>query len=131
MTDLTNSELFKDLVSFKMEGYDIDLHNDFRCVQLIYLNTQKKLTLIFENVKIIKIGKKICIIFDDVIIEKIDAQFNGAAPESSIELFYRGRFQVGDKLIDTNENNQNYFYLEFVKGLSMELFARYVKVLEI
>jgi hypothetical protein len=131
MIDLTNSELFKDLVCFKMHEHDIDLHNDFRCIQLLYLNTKKKLTLIFENIKRVKIAKKICIIFDDVIIEKMDVQFIGVASESSMELFYRGRFQVDDKLFDTNETNQSYFYLEFVDGLSLELFARFVKVLEI
>jgi hypothetical protein len=47
MIDLTNSELFKDLVCFKTEGDDIDLHNDLRCTQLLYLNNEKKLKLVF------------------------------------------------------------------------------------
>jgi hypothetical protein len=72
MIDLTNSELFKDLVCFKMEGDDIDLHNDLRCTQLLYLNNEKKLKLVFESVQRVKIVKKICIVFEDVIIEKID-----------------------------------------------------------
>ena len=127
--DLTDAELFKNLVEIQNNGIYIDLHNDYYCSQLIY-EPGKSNDLLLEFSLIGKENpfKKIEIVFSDIKIKKMSLQLlNNFHNNLTIDNIYRGRFQVGDELYERSKNGRSYYYMDFVEGCAIELFARFVK----
>jgi hypothetical protein len=128
MIELTNSELFSWLTEITIRNRFFDLHNEFTCTLFSYNSQSKRLDIeFFSNDKDVKLF----FFFEESEVKKININY---APEdaSTVNNFYRGRFDLGDGLSEYFEDGSAYFYLEFENGdafeiKAMKLFADYVQ----
>lgn len=109
--DLTESELFENLLETSNELSHIDLHNDFTCVALNY--SDEGLSLKFQNDK----GQGyVTVQFEEVVIFKLQMPLRSL----TIDNFHRGRYELDGKLYDEYKGKKC-FYIEFYEGGSIEL----------
>jgi hypothetical protein len=109
--DITNSELLKSLIDIdynKNTSYDI--HNDFD-LEAINYSEDKLFTMIFCSTD--NSGTILKIIFLDVAFINFDINFKNN--NSTIDNFYRGRYEYNGKLYDEYKNKKC-FYIEFYEG---------------
>ena len=123
MIDITNSELFKDLTSLNYENQIIDLHNEYECLCFKYISSSESLEFVFESrdSEILKIY--FIIIFEQVEIEVANFYFKRTESSSTINIFYRGRFELNGKLFEFDSLGKKYWYLEFETGDKLEIFS--------
>lgn len=114
---LENVELFKFLTEFELDNTYCDLHNEFKCFQISYIKND--LNLYFKHNK-----KEITIkfTFQNTLFDEFEYIFENNI-DLTLDLMYRGKCEVNDKLIETNENNQSYFYIEFVDNVIIKLWC--------
>jgi len=128
--DLTNSELFKSFSEFEHEALYIDLHNEFYCKSILFSNETRQLILFFKPNKYCacKINS-VEVVFGDCSIEKYFSNLDKTGPESqTIDMMYRGRFEMNNgELEEVSNNGLYYYYINFLPDVSFELFARSVK----
>jgi hypothetical protein len=124
--NLTEAELFKNLIEIQDVGIYIDLHNDYSCSRLLYDPAQSGDLLIeFLLIGSEKPFKKVEIVFGDVRVTKMSLQlFDGIHINLTIDNMYRGRFQLGDALYEYSNSGRSYYYVDFYEGYAIELFAR-------
>ncbi|SKC85113.1 hypothetical protein [Ohtaekwangia koreensis] len=114
--DLTESELFGNLLEAKDDLFHIDLHNDYTCVNVTFF--ADILELKFQNDK----GQGYVILrFKDVIILKMQIPLRTLI----IDNFHRGRYELNGELYDEYEEKKC-FYIEFYEGGAIELLCRQV-----
>lgn len=104
MIDLTQKELFEDLLTVKLDDEFIDLHNDFNCEEFIYDNTGCFLKLLFKG------NGQISLTFVNVEITKLNVSFGSDADAGILNNFYRGRFEINGKLYEYKEDGRWYFF---------------------
>lgn len=120
MIELKNVELFKDLTTIEQNGIVLDLHNDFTCAIVDYDKNEKLLHIGFiSNID----GGKICLRFEGVTIVKLNLIFNKIKDKSTINILYRGRFEIDGSLFEYSKLQESYFYMEFEEGDSFEFFT--------
>lgn len=125
--DLTESELFKNLVETTMEDIYIDLHNDYNCSGINYKGADKNLVLLFE--KIDRSKPFISIRFENTVFDIVNLNFKSILKSLTLDNFYRGRFEIDNSLKEYSDEGQGYFYLEFYEDCSIQLFSNSVKLL--
>lgn len=117
--DVTHTVLFDTLLSGEIGDMYYDLHNDFECIRLSYSLMERKLELRFTND-----DNRIVITFHDARLGA--CSFNPTQPGSTIDLFYRGRFEMNNNLHEMTSKAEYYYYLEFLEDTKLEVFARQV-----
>ena len=128
MIDITNTEVLKDLSSFDYVNQFIDLHNDYECLSLKYFKEKKEFQLSFEPRIKNLISNRITIFFEEIEISKCCIYFSRTIDSSTLNIFYRGRFETDGKLLELNSDNKTYWYIEFEDGDILELFPSKVLV---
>ncbi len=115
MIDLTQVELFEFQLIFHMEDRIVDLHNDYKCETIIYDFEKQLLRCSF-------IGElRIFLDFGGASVKKINVLFERTLDSSTLNSFYRGRFEQNGNLLEFTEDGKGYYYLEFENGDSFEL----------
>jgi len=112
------AELLENLAQIEVKGVFYDIHNDYDFDRLIFKNNS--LTFEFRE---INSSKLFSYLFLEVKIEELKLW----EKIDSIDNLYRGRFEQNNTLIEKNEDDQYYFYLEFVSGLNIEFWAKELK----
>lgn len=117
--DVTHTALFDTLLSGEIGDMYYDLHNDFECIRITYSLIEKKLELRFTNDD------------DRIIITFHDARLGGCSlhptqARSTMDLFYRGRFEMNNNLHEMTSKGEYYYYLAFLEQDKLEVFARQV-----
>lgn len=122
MIDLTNKELFEDITYIVILGENFDLHNDFKCIGVKYSENERRCSFFFKKVS--EEEKPVMLLlFEDAIISKCELNFQEGFTSTTLNLFYRGRFELDGKLFEKTESNEKYFYIEFETGGKFEFLA--------
>ena len=129
MTDLTGSELFKDLASFKLDDEIIDLHNSYNCIDIVFDAVVNELKIVFEHIS--EAGNKVGLVFENVSIRKMSIKLNRTPDSQTLNILYRGRFEVNNVLYEYSSLQQSYFYFEFEEGDAFEVFSDKVFALKL
>jgi hypothetical protein len=126
--ELTNFELFKSFTGFEKEGIHIDLHNEFDCNAIEYSREQKQFKLSFKpNAYYTQNVKNVEVIFEDCCIQNYSAKHDGVnADLGTIDLMYRGRFELSSEQLSETLNGRYYYYINLLPNTNFELFARRV-----
>jgi len=126
--DLTHSELFKNFAEIESQGLYIDLHNEFKCDSINFKDQKRELSLSFKvEADFIKKVKQVDIIFENITIESFSLKNDENPDKWTIDNIYRGRFEKGgDSLSEISDNGRYYYYIDFCKEYSFELFAKTV-----
>ena len=120
MFEITNAKLFEDLVEFEFEGAMVDLHSDYLCVQI----------KLFEN-------STLCVFYFKHREEKGSIEIHFCSPRLSelnidwplnenasiLEAFYRGRYEESTELKEVTKSNEKIYYLHFIEGININVFA--------
>jgi|GEM_PF-1432682 len=125
MIELSNVKLFDDLTLIKKEDQVIDLHNNYVCNTLKYDDNYKLLEVIFVSREETR-SSKVLLVFKKVLIAKFNFLLVNSEDSSTLNTFYRGRFEKENQLFERTIDNEKYFYIEFEKGDFIELFAEEV-----
>jgi hypothetical protein len=132
MIELTDVELFKDLTLIEQDGNTYDLHNDYDCIDLSYDKESESINIVFEKHSSKSLGNdKICLLFKNVTVAKFYLFFIRTEDTSTINSFYRGKFENDGELFERSSGGAGYFYIEFEKGDKFEFFSKKVLLLEI
>lgn len=117
-------EFFKDLSQYSYDGQYYDLHNNYDCQKISFING----VLLVEFINIVD-GALLSLKFTDVKITKA-LLFNSRNVEGSttIDNIYRGRMEMDGELIDVSKDGRAYFYLEFYEGQVFEFWAQSVGI---
>jgi hypothetical protein len=126
--NLTDIELFKDLTSVEVEDRVIDLHNNYNCRSINYTIDNKTIEILFE-LRDTKLNK-LCLLFEGAVIAKSSYFFNRTTDASTINSFYRGKFEANGGLLEYSVSGESYFYMEFEEGDTIEMFAKKVTLSE-
>jgi len=126
--DLTNFELFKNFAEFKVDDCHVDLHNEFDCQSIYFWSAKKQLTLSFKPNEYCKQKiNSVEVVFDDCIIECYSAKLNSDTDSDTIDVMYRGRFEIdNEELAEASDNGMNYYYIHLLPDTIFELFAKSV-----
>lgn len=114
--DLNSSELFQSLLEIDYDGHFFDLHNDYDLCKVNFSIERNELSLIFSEVRR---EKKITIIFEDVKI--IDLEIPTGI-DLTLDNFYRGRYEFENKLYD-EFYEKKCFYIDFDGNGKLNLLA--------
>lgn len=118
-------ELFKNLCQWDLEPDNYrDLHNDFACVGIEFAG--RSLHLQFQELA--KSAQKLDIEFTDVDLIRISIDFRNPIANLTIDNLHRGRFEINGSLIEADEEERGYFYLQFYEGPEMEFWSKSVYV---
>lgn len=128
MIELTDAELFKDLVLIDQDGIAFDVHNDYDCINMTYEKKEPSLILYFEasSKKETTSCKRIRVEFKEATLVKFDLILNRTTDSATINNIYRGRFEQEGKLLEYSDDGARYFYIEFETGDKVELFSKQV-----
>jgi hypothetical protein len=121
-------ELFKDLTWLQQKNKVFDLHNDYNCVSINYDLARRITEIIFESINS-KLNK-LCLLFEESSIVKFIFFLNKSGDASTINSFYRGRFETSEGLAEYSASGGRYFYIEFEEGDIIEMFAQRVTLFE-
>lgn len=114
--DITNFQLFENMLFFEMGNTHYDLHNEYDFEKTIFSN--EKLEIFFKKQDI-----SIVMTFLNVEIKGFDIMQFRIDSELVIDNLYRGRFLDDGQLLEKDQLNRNYFYLEFTQSAKLEFFS--------
>ncbi|OJW45487.1 MAG: hypothetical protein BGO56_02050 [Sphingobacteriales bacterium 48-107] len=123
MVSAITLEILKDLLQLEYQNKYYDIHNDYNCARISYL--EKKLFLFLEK---IDASASMIILFnqvDLVVFNTYPTKDNG-----TIDSFYRGRTFMNEALVEETEDEKGYFYLEFYEGQKIEFWAKSLEIQE-
>jgi len=123
MLSITNYKLFEDISEFLFEGHRVNLHDDFECTQIKFVGESGLFVFTFKH---LEERQFVELQFHNARLSSLDFNFPLNANASTLEIFYRGRFEEDGILKEVTINNEKIFYLEFNEGVAINLFARQV-----
>lgn len=100
-----------------------DLHNDFYCSGINFSSVKPRFVLTFLPLDVGRNLPKVVLIFENVNIGKIELYSSNVVDSTTINNFYRGRYQVGNELREETPNKEVIFYIEFENANKWELFC--------
>lgn len=113
---LVQKPILESLTIIDIEGFIIDLHNDFLCDSFCMEN--KNVNISFVNEK----GKRvfICLLGADIVKQDISFDFSGPI---ILDNFYKGRVLIDNILKDINNDGRHCFYIHFNESIYLEILA--------
>lgn len=108
-------DILQNLLQHNYLNVYFDFHNNYDCIEISL--KEDMLTLIFKECLTLDIVK---MTFLEVKITffKMNHQNSIGIPD----LLYRGRYMMGNELIEYSEN-KGYFYLDFEEGVQLEFWS--------
>lgn len=114
-------ELFKDITEIDVNGYCVDLHNDYDCLKLQFSGNE--LLMSFKSIRDNSKYSFVVLQFKAVDIQKLQLNFGVEAQHKTIDRLHRCRFlQVGE-LIEYSKEGKAFYALEFCEGYAVEFFT--------
>jgi hypothetical protein len=126
MIDLSNAELFLDLTTIDYDGSFFDLHNEYECTEINYNLFEKSINFLFQPRASAQIKKDLYLLFEDATIANCTINLKRTADSGTLDLFYRGRYEIADKIFETSSDGENIFYVNFIEGDSFIIFSKKV-----
>lgn len=123
MVNAITFEILKDLLQVEYQNKYYDIHNDYTCERISYL--EKKLFLFLKR---IDGSNRLIILFNQVDLAVFDTYL--MEDNCTIDSFYRGRAFMNGVLIEVTEDGRGYFYLEFYEGQKIEFWAKSLEIQE-
>jgi hypothetical protein len=123
MIELTDEMLFKDLTFIERNGNKYDLHNDYKCVIFDYNKENETLNIVFEARVSKSENLRVGLTFKEVTIAKFEMFFTRTEDTSTLNSFYRGRFEKDGKFFEYSATGARYFYIEFEQGDKIEFYS--------
>jgi hypothetical protein len=123
MLSITDYKLFEDISEFLFDGHRINLHDDFECTQIQFFGESGLFLFTFTHLEERQIVE---LQFHNARLSSLDFNFPLNTNASTLEIFYRGRFEEDGILQEVTINNEKMFYLEFNEGVVINLFAKQV-----
>lgn len=117
MEDLTERELFLSLDNVEVDGFNVDLHNDYKCESVNFDNETEVLTLLFNG------ERTILLQFEQASIAKLKLVMTDVLELGTLDLCYRGRFLEKGVLKEKTAQGAYYYYISFWEGTMLEVFA--------
>lgn len=119
--DISNSELFENLLEVNNKDLYIDIHNDFDLKSISYLleTNTLELTLLHTDV-----SNELYICFENVKFIELDITQN---IDLTLDNFHRGKFELDGKLYD-DYLGKKCFYLEFYDDGKLSLLAEKIYI---
>ena len=126
MIDLSNAELFLDLTTINYDGSFFDLHNDYEGADINYNLFEKTISFLFQPRASAQLKKDLYLLFEDATIANCTINLKRTADSSTLDLFYRGRYEIADKIVEISSAGENIFYVNFIEGDSFIIFSKKV-----
>jgi len=121
-------DLFKNLCDWDLNPDEYwDLHNDFECVRII--NEKGLLKFVFKSIS--DATNFLYLEFMDTELTHLDLSLAEPLATLTLDNVYRGRFQVNGDLIEFDQQQRGYFYLEFYEGPMFEFWSSGVSLIKI
>lgn len=132
MINLFDTNLFEYLTSIQEGNSFFDIHNNFVCTNFSYKQDTKRLKILFKNTSNNERDvNEVCIIFNRATIVGFELYLSRINDSSTLNDFYRGRFETSEGLAEYSQLNEAYFYLEFERGDKFEVLAQEVLFFQI
>lgn len=122
-TSAKHIELFKNLSQFDLGNVYYDFHNDFDCIKVAFEND----CLLFLFKKITE-GDLILLKLENIDLVSFEFENFSEFKNLTIDNLYRGRFEMAGQLIELNDKEKSYFYVDFVEAIKIELWCENVIV---
>jgi hypothetical protein len=123
MVSITNYKLFEDISEFLFDGHRVNLHDDFECTQIQFVDESGLFVFTFTQLEERQVVE---LQFHNARLSNLDIHFPLNTNASTLEIFYRGRFEEDGILQELTIDNEKIFYLEFNEGIVINLFAKEV-----
>lgn len=114
-------ELFKDVTEIEVNGYCVDLHNDYDCVKLRF--SHNELLMSFKSIRNNSKYPLVMLQFKAVEIKKLQIDFGVETQHKTIDRLHRCRFLHNGELIEYSKAGKSFYALEFCEGHAVEFFA--------
>ena len=114
-------ELFKDLTEMDINGYCVDLHNDYDCLKLRL--SDDELLMSFKSIRDNSKYPLVILQFKAVEIKKLHVDFGVEAQHKTIDRLHRCRFLQNEVLIEYSNEGKAFYALEFCEGYAIEFFT--------
>lgn len=118
------SELFQSLVEIDVNGFCIDLHNDYDCISFTYGGDLQEFQINFRSIKVDTPYPSVSLKFEQVVFQKINAELIVTPESQTIDNIYRGRFEAGGNLHEFTTDGKSFYCLEFLEAYSFWFFAK-------
>ena len=126
MIDLTNAELFLDLTTINYDGFFFDLHNDYECADINFSLSEKTIGFLFQPRGSAQLKKDLYLLFEGATIANGTINLKRTADSSTLDLFYRGRYEIAGELFEISSEGDNVYYVNFIEGDSFIIFSKKV-----
>jgi hypothetical protein len=127
--ELTNTDLFLDLTTVKYGESFFDLHNDYDCEGINYKLLNKTISFLFQPRIPEQAKKELCLLFEEATIADFKVNLKHTADRRTVDLFYRGRYEMGGNLFEISPNGEGIFYIDFWEGDSFVIFSKKVTLI--
>lgn len=112
--------MFAPLLSFQIEGVDVDLHNEYDCRTVSLEKNALRLFFVHAGT-----NQTVILLFEDVLLRLLTVDLSKS--DTTLDLFYRGRFEEEEQVLSTyDQQGRSYFYISFANGNEIQLLARSV-----
>ncbi len=110
-------KLFEFQLVFEAGHRIVDLHNDYKCENIAYDFSKQTLKCDFKGESNVRLE------FNGAIVKQMNLILKRTEDSSTLNSFYRGRFEENGTLLEYSKDGKGYYYLEFEDGDSLELHA--------
>jgi len=111
-------EFFENLAQSEFGSVYYDFHNDYLCNKISQNN--ECLEILLDH---IEKETPVTLKFFEVEIVQTNFNFMEEHKDLTIDILYKGRFEVNGQLFECSSSSKSYFYLEFYEGQSIEFFC--------
>ena len=118
---LKDCPLFESISILEVENEVIDLHNDYEFNNLVLDNNCKKIILSFLNISNIKIS--VILTFEKIEIKSLNIKQFVIHDKITLDNLYRGKTENEGMLIEVNNDNLSYMYLDFLEDIQIEFWS--------
>lgn len=129
---LTQSELFKNSITLDLDDANLDLHNDYDCIRLVYNGTYNEFRLTFKRVTLeTDVNYNLVdVVFIDAVMDTCLFVFDEDISDEfkTIDMLYRGRFENGNELAEFDSSGRSLYYISFYSGIELKVFAKAIIV---
>ncbi|MBT1685742.1 hypothetical protein [Dawidia soli] len=123
MISAQSIEILADLTRPEYQGQLYDLHGMLHFGKISFDNGV--LTMTFQDNPA---ANKLSLIFHTVTLHRFTFMNTTDEFTWTLDLLYRGRVEVGGKLIELSEDGRGYFYCDFLEGQTVEFWAAGMEV---
>ncbi len=115
------AELFKDLIEIEVNGFCVDLHNDYDCLKLRFADGD--LLMSFKSIRDNSQYPLVMLKFKAAEIQKLQIDFGIDPKNKTIDRLHRCRFLQDNRLIEYSKDGKSFYILEFCEGYSLQFFS--------